>query len=122
MLLGINPDNLDKSQTSLAKNILPGDGSIIEKEDVDLDINILEDKFEYKFSNGQKVFLTQHSHPVFASQTNTSLFTSPLFQCMPLFPCSSNAATPSTQRTLLASWSFHICSPKPISKTKSKRK
>ena len=122
VLLGINLDNLDESQTSLAKNILPGDGSITEEEDADLDINISGDEFDYEFPSGQKVFSTQHSHPVSASQTNTSQFTSPPSQRTPLVPCSSNAAPPSTQRTSLASRSSHIRLPKPIPETKSKRK
>ena len=51
MLLGINSDNLDESQISLAKNILPGDGFITEEKDIDLDINISKDEFDYKFSS-----------------------------------------------------------------------
>ena len=48
MLLGINPDNLDESKTSLTKSILPGDRSTIE-EDVNLDFNISGDKFDCEF-------------------------------------------------------------------------
>lgn len=72
MLLRINPDNLNKSQTSLAKNILLSNRFIIEEKDANLDINISKTKFECEFLNNQKVFLTQYSHSVAASQTITS--------------------------------------------------
>lgn len=49
MLLRRNPDNLDKNKASLTKNILFNNKSIIEKEDTDLNCNILKDKFDYKF-------------------------------------------------------------------------
>ena len=86
VLLEINLDNLGKSQTSLAKNILPGDRFTIEKEDANLDTNISEGKFDYEFPSSQKIFSTQHSHPVFASQTDTSQFISPISQRTPLVP------------------------------------
>lgn len=54
---GINLNNLNKSQTSLDKNILPSNRSIIKKEDINLDFNILKDKFGCKFLSGQKIFL-----------------------------------------------------------------
>lgn len=47
VLLGINSDNLNESQSSLAKNILPGDGSTTEEEDADLDLNISGDEFDF---------------------------------------------------------------------------
>lgn len=122
MLFGINPDNLDKSQTSLTKNILPNDGSTTGEKDVDLDINILEDKFDCEFPSNQKVFSIQHFHPVSISQTDISQFTSPLSHHTPLVFYSSNATPPSTQRILLASWSSHIPLPKPVLKNKSKGK
>lgn len=58
MLLEINPINLNKSLTSLGKNILSSNESTIEKKDIDLDINISEDKFNFEFLNGPKVFST----------------------------------------------------------------
>ena len=122
MLLGINPDKLDESQTSLAKNMLPGDESTTDEEDADLDINISGEEFDCEFLSGQKVFSTQHFHPVSVSQMDTSQFTSPLSERTPLVPRSFNTAPPSTQRTSLASRSSHIHLPKPVLKNKSKRK
>lgn len=49
MLLKINLNNLVDSQTSLAKNILLYDRSIIEEKNVDLDNNIKEYEFDYEF-------------------------------------------------------------------------
>lgn len=46
MLLGINFDNLDESQISLAKNILLSNGFITEEKDKDLDINISKNEFD----------------------------------------------------------------------------
>lgn len=76
----------------------------------------------FEFPSGQKVFSTQHSHPVSASQTDASQFTSPPSQRMPFISRSSNAALPSTQRTSLVSRFSHINSPKPVLETKSKHK
>lgn len=56
----------------MAKNILPGDGFITEKEDADLDINILKNKFDYEFLSGQKIFSTQSFQLVSVLQTNIS--------------------------------------------------
>lgn len=56
VLLGINMDNLDETQTSLAKNILPGDGSTTEEEDADLDLNISGDEFDSEFPGSQESF------------------------------------------------------------------
>lgn len=66
VLLEINLDDFNESQTSLEKNILPGNGFTIEEEDAYLDINISGNKFDYEFLSGQKVFSTQHFYPVFA--------------------------------------------------------
>lgn len=58
MLLRINLDNLNKSQSSLIKNILPSDEFIIVEKDVDLYFNIPENEFNWEFLSNQKVFLT----------------------------------------------------------------
>lgn len=52
MLLGINLDDLNNNQTNMAKNILLNNEFITGKEDTDLDLNILEDKFDCEFSSG----------------------------------------------------------------------
>lgn len=84
IVLEINPDNLNENQTSLAKNIFSSNKSIIEIEDLDLDLHISKDKFGCKFLNSQKVFSTQYFNPISASQINISQFTSSLSQRMPL--------------------------------------
>ena len=82
VLLKINPDNLDEHQTSLAKNILPDNGSLTEKDDIDLDLNISGDKFDCKFPSGQRVFLIQHPYPISILPMYRFEFTSSLSQYM----------------------------------------
>lgn len=49
MLLRINLDNLNKSQSNLIKNILPSDEFIIVEKDADLYFNISENEFIENF-------------------------------------------------------------------------
>lgn len=57
---------------NLAKNILFNNRSITKKEDIDLDINISSNKFEFDFLNSQRVFTTQYFYLVSTSPIYTS--------------------------------------------------
>lgn len=107
IFLGINPDDLDESQASLAKHqggkmILPNDGNTTEEDDADMDLNISGDDFDLEFPSGQKILSIQFPRSNIPAQMDIS--TPSPTQQKPLAPCSSNKVPPSTQTTPLPSW------------------